>query len=239
MARDWRIFLSSVCFVLGFSLVFSVVGVLLQSVLSSASYEIQRWLGRIGGTVIILFGLHLLGLLDFGFLRQERRLRLTRHFGSRYITSFVFGAAFAVGWSPCVGAVLGAVLTLAATQPGIAFFLLLAYTIGLGLPFLLVGLFTNEARQLISRYAKWTRYLSYVFAPVLILLGILVFTSQLSRVANLSFASQLLLAMDAGLQLEGASIGVSFIAGLVSFLSPCVLPLIPAYLTYLASEVVQ
>jgi len=93
--------------------------------------------------------------------------------------------------------------------------------------------------QLISRYAKWTRYLSYVFAPVLILLGILVFTSQLSRVANLSFASQLLLAMDAGLQLEGASIGVSFIAGLVSFLSPCVLPLIPAYLTYLASEVVQ
>lgn len=238
MARDWHIFLSSVCFVLGFSLVFSLVGVLLQSVLSSASYEIQRWLGRVGGAVIILFGLHLLGLLDFGFLKQERRLRITRHFGSRYVTSFVFGAAFAVGWSPCVGAVLGAVLTLAATQPGIAFFLLLAYTLGLGLPFLLVGLFTNEARQLISRYAKWTRYLTYVFAPILILLGVLVFTSQLSRVANLSFVADLLLAMDAGFQLEGASIGISFIAGLVSFLSPCVLPLIPAYLTYLASEAV-
>src|SRR3989338_7094961 len=130
--RDWRVFYCSVFFVLGFSLVFSIVGVLLQSALANISYELQKWLSRIGGAVIILFGLFLLGLLKIPFLEQEHKFHVKRKFGSAYLTSFVFGAAFAVGWTPCVGAVLGAVLTLAVTQPGTAFWLLIAYTLGLG-----------------------------------------------------------------------------------------------------------
>ncbi|MBR9707322.1 MAG: cytochrome C biogenesis protein, partial [Candidatus Diapherotrites archaeon] len=189
--RDWNIFLNSVFFVLGFSLVFSLVGVLLQSVLSNVSYMVQEWLGRVGGVIIILFGLYLLGLINPKFLQKERKLRVKKKFKSRYLTSFVFGAAFAVGWTPCVGAVLGAVLTLAATQPTSAFFLMLAYSLGLGLPFLVVGLFTNEAKTFINKAGKWLEYLNKAFGVILIIIGILVFTSNLNLIANLEIASDI------------------------------------------------
>lgn len=80
--------MSSVCFVLGFSLVFSLVGVLLQTVLSSVSYTAQQWFGRIGGVVIILFGLYLADIISPEFLRRERKLRVTQRFRSHYATSF-------------------------------------------------------------------------------------------------------------------------------------------------------
>ena len=240
-ARQYHIFLSSVFFVLGFSVIFSIVGVLLQSVLSSSSYDIQIWLGRIGGIVIITFGIYLLGLIDIDFLSKPHKLEVKRKYGSRYLTSFIFGAAFAVGWTPCVGAVLGAVLTLAATQPSLAFFLLFSYSLGLGIPFLLVGLFTNQAVGLIQRSSNVIHYLNYVFGAILIGLGVLVFTSQLSRVANLALASEILIAVSpTGVGVEGSlTLGIAFFAGLVSFLSPCVLPLVPAYLSYLAASVVE
>ena len=235
--RDWNIFINAVFFVLGFSVIFSLVGVLLQSVLASVSYTTQKWLGRVGGIIIILFGLYLLGLIRLSFLDRDHKITVKRKFSSAYLTSFIFGAAFAVGWTPCVGAVLGAILTLAVTQPSMAFFLLLAYSLGLGIPFLLVGLFTNQAQKLISKAGKWLNYLKYFFGIVLILLGILVFTSQLSRVANLEFVSNFLISIDMSIGGFGNSLnfGIAFIAGIVSFLSPCVLPLIPAFLTYLAS----
>jgi len=239
--KQWSIFVNSVFFVLGFSVIFSLVGVLLQSVLSSVSVTVQAWLGRIGGVVIILFGIYLLGLLRVGFLEREHKLKVKRKFRSSYVTSFVFGAAFAVGWTPCVGAILGAVLTLAITQPTGAFFLLLAYSLGLGIPFLLVGLFTTQAQGFINKAGKWLKYFNKIFGVVLIALGILVFTNQLSRVANFAFASDIFLKVDASGFGAGMSLnlGIAFIAGIVSFLSPCVLPLIPAFLSYLASTVTK
>ncbi|MEK6808896.1 MAG: cytochrome c biogenesis protein CcdA, partial [Nanoarchaeota archaeon] len=137
-----EIFLNSVFFVLGFSIVFSLLGVLLQSVLSKVAYSVQNFLGYIGGSIIILFGFYLLGLLKIPFLEKEYKIHVKRKFRYSYITSFVFGSAFAVGWTPCVGAVLGTILTLAITSPSNAFVLLLVYSLGLGIPFLLVGLFT-------------------------------------------------------------------------------------------------
>ena len=237
----WNVFLSSVFFVLGFSIVFSLVGVLLQSVLQNVSYSVQTWLGRIGGVVIILFGLYLLGLIHPSFLEKEHKLRVKRKFSSAYVTSFVFGAAFAVGWTPCVGAVLGAVLTLAVTQTASAFFLMMAYSLGLGIPFLIVGLFTNQAQSLISRYSNAIKYVDYAFGAILIMIGVLVFTNQLSRIANLQFASNILIALSpASIGIESSlSMGIAFLAGIVSFLSPCVLPLIPAFLSYLAATVVK
>jgi len=239
--RDWSIFINSVFFVLGFSIVFSIVGVLLQSVFLAVSFQVQTWLGRIGGVVIILFGIYLLGLFKPKFLQREYKIRVKTKFKSTYLTSFVFGAAFAVGWTPCVGAILGAILTLAVTQPTSAFFLMFSYSLGLGIPFLLVGLFTNRAQNFILKAGKWLKYVNYVFGAILIALGVLVFTNQLGRIANWAFASDLLIWINVGSLSAGASLNIfiAFLAGIASFLSPCVLPLIPAFLAYLGTTVTR
>lgn len=240
MPRQWSIFINSVFFVLGFSTIFSLLGVLLQSVLRDVSFTVQQWLGYAGGTVIILFGIYLLGLIKVPFLEQEHKLKLKRRFRYSYPTSFVFGAAFAVGWTPCIGAVLGAILTLAVVNPVNAFGLLLAYSIGLGIPFLLAGLFTQQASGLIQRAQPKLKYVNYVFGTFLIVLGILVFTNNLARVANFPFLTNWLLALDSGTSLGGSlNYGIAFVAGLGSFLSPCVMPLIPGFLTYLASTSIK
>ena len=188
-----KMFLNSVFFVLGFSLVFALLGVLLNTVLKTSSYAVQTWLGRVGGLIIILFGLYLLGFIKLKFLEKEHKLKVTKKFSITYITSFVFGAAFAVGWTPCVGAVLGTVLALAVTSPGLSFWLLMAYSLGLGLPFLLVGLFSSQAVKLISKSERFLKYFNFVVGILLLILGILVFTSNLNLVANLELLNTFLL----------------------------------------------
>ncbi|HLC71873.1 MAG TPA: cytochrome c biogenesis protein CcdA [Candidatus Nanoarchaeia archaeon] len=237
----WKIFLCSVFFVLGFAVIFSLVGVLLQTVLVQSSVSVQRWLGRVGGVIIILFGLYLVGLLHISFLERKHAFKVSQ-FHSAYLTSFLFGAAFAVGWTPCVTAALGAILALAASSPSSAFILLLSYTLGLGVPFLLVGLFTNGAQKFIAKAGNWIKYLQYIFGAFLIMLGILVFTNQLSKIANLESVASFLITLNVGTSagstiasLSVLNIIIAFAAGLISFLSPCILPLIPAFLSYLAS----
>lgn len=237
--KRWTIFLNSVFFVLGFSVIFSIVGVLLQSVLSDVSFTVQIWLGYVGGVVIIFFGIYLLGLIKIPFLEQEHKLKVKKKFKYQYMTSFVFGSAFAVGWTPCVGAILGAILTLAVSNPGSAFPLLLSYSIGLGIPFLIVGLFTDRAQNVINKIGPKLKYVNYVFGSVLIILGILVFTNQLARFASVPFLTDLLIRVSGESATLGGTLGlgISFVAGLASFLSPCILPLIPAFLAYLGTTV--
>lgn len=245
---NWSTFKSSVFFVLGFSLVFSILGVLLQTVLTNAGYAVQNWLARIGGAVIIFFGLNLMGLVKPKFLELEHKLSVKKRFNSSYVTSFIFGAAFAVGWSPCVSAALGAILALSATSPSSAFILLMAYTLGLGLPFLLLGIFASQANELIKQSVKWFKWFKYIhifFGIILVIIGILIFVSQLNRIANFEFVASLLSSSSisvAGIDIMSLSLInliIAFVAGLVSFLSPCVLPLLPGFLTYLASTSIK
>ncbi len=187
-----KMFVNSVFFVLGFGSVFALLGVLFNTLLSTVSFTVQEWLSRIGGVIIILFGLYLVGLLKLPFLEREHKFSVKK-FSISYVTSFVFGAAFAVGWTPCVGAILGSVFALAISQPGQSFFLLLTYSIGLGIPFLLVGLFATQALALINRSQKFLKYFNIVVGILIILLGILVFTQTLGFVANFGFVNALLL----------------------------------------------
>ncbi len=186
------IFVTSIFFVLGFSAVFSAVGVLLNSALEAVAYDAQLWMSRIGGVIIIFFGLYLMGLLKIKFLQGEHRLRITHKFKSKKLSAFVFGSAFAVGWSPCVGAVLGGILALAATQPGIAFSLLLSYSIGFGIPFLIVGAFTSQAANIINKYAHILKYINIFFGLLLIVLGVLIFNQTLSQYASFEILNNLL-----------------------------------------------
>lgn len=180
----FAIFLSSVFFVLGFSTVFALIGVLLNTALSAYAIEFQVWISRIGGAFIILFGLFLTGLIAPAFLEREYKLKPTFHLASRHLSAFLFGAAFAAGWTPCVGPVLGSILVLATVSPSSSFALLLTYSFGLGLPFLLVGAFASQATGLIKRYRSALRWVNVVFGFLLIGIGILVFTENLGILAN-------------------------------------------------------
>ena len=154
-----RIFLNSLAYVLGFTIVFSILGVLLNGILGSATYDVRIWLSRIGGIIIIAFGLYMLGLLKLEWLQGEHKFHFA-NIGNSYILSFLFGASFAVGWSPCVGAILGAILTLAATSPGSSFALLFSYSLGLGIPFLLAGAFVAQAQHFIKKAQPLMKYFS-------------------------------------------------------------------------------
>ncbi len=192
-AGRWTLFKHSLLFVLGFGVVFSLIGVLLNSVLSNIAYDVQLWLGRVAGAVIILFGFYLLGFIKPAFLLREHKLKVHR-FKSRELTSFVFGAAFAVGWTPCVGAVLGTIFALAASQPGQSFVLLSGYSLGLGIPFLIAGLFANSFVAWMQRHSTFLKYYNIVVGLLVLALGVLVFTGKLSLIAaKFSFLNGLLL----------------------------------------------
>ena len=113
-----NIFLNTVYFVLGFSLVFAVLGVILNSVLVTLGVGFQHTLTSVGGIVIIAFGAYLILSTKLRRLNFEKRLTKLPRFKTSYITSFVFGAAFAGCWTPCVGPILGSIFALAATSPG-------------------------------------------------------------------------------------------------------------------------
>jgi len=191
-AHRRTVFANSVAFVAGFASVFALLGVLLNTLLEAVAFDAQIWLARIGGGIIIFFGLFLMGIIRIPFLERELKVQVKARFSSRLLTSFVFGAAFAAGWTPCVGAVLGGILGLAASAPGIAFILLLSYALGLGLPFLAVGIFTAGAQQIIARIRPYLRYVNIVFGAILIVLGALAFTRSLGRYANLEYIMMLI-----------------------------------------------
>jgi cytochrome c-type biogenesis protein len=187
-----NIFLNTVYFVLGFSLVFAVLGVILNSVLVTVGIGFQSALQSIGGVVIILFGAYLILSTKLRRLNFEKKMTKLPRFKTSYITSFVFGAAFAAGWTPCVGPILGSTFTLAATAPGAAYNSLLAYSLGLGIPFLITGAFFSQATGLIRRMVKYLKYFNPIMGAVLIILGILVFTNQLALLGNFPLANQVI-----------------------------------------------
>jgi cytochrome c-type biogenesis protein len=187
-----NIFLNTVYFVLGFSLVFAVLGVILNSVLVNLGTDFQGTLTTIGGIVIIAFGSYLILSTKLRSLNFEKRMTHLPKFKTSYITSFVFGAAFAAGWTPCVGPILGSIFTLAATSPGAAYNSLLAFSLGLGIPFLITGAFFSQATGIIRRMVKYLKYFNPAMGILLIILGILVFTNQLAVLGNFPLANEII-----------------------------------------------
>lgn len=180
---------ASIFFVLGFTTVFAILGVILHSALVQAGPELQSILAKVGGAIVVFFGLYLMGLVKLSFLERPHIFSVYKKFSSRSLTSFVFGAAFAAGWTPCVGAALGAILGLAVLAPAKTFFLLVAYALGLGVPFLIIGAFAGEIEKYLAKSFSWIQYANILFGGVLVWLGALAFTQNLSicREVFLSF----------------------------------------------------
>jgi cytochrome c-type biogenesis protein len=188
-----KVFLTALLFVTGFSIVFGILGVLLNSFLESASTSILHYLSIFAGTLIIFFGAHLTGIISIPRLDREHKLGIEDRLGSGYLSSLVLGAAFAVGWTPCVGPILGSVFALASASPGSAFFLLLAYSLGLGMPFLLIGAFPARFREYILQRMETVSRVRTAFGYVMILMGVLIATQNLSLLADFAILNEVLL----------------------------------------------
>ncbi len=186
------IILNSVFFVLGFSVIFSTLGVIINSAFSTSTGELVEGLNQIGGIIIAGFGIFLLLSMKISKLNMEKKFFPKRSKAS-YPMSFVFGLAFAVGWTPCVGPILGTILTLAATTPSVAFNLLLVYSLGLGMPFILIGVFYSRANKIIHSMSKHLKHYNVILGGFIVILGILVFTNQLAYIANFPLLNELLL----------------------------------------------
>jgi cytochrome c-type biogenesis protein len=192
VASRLNILLNTVFFVAGFTIVFSVLGVILNSVLSSSAGKLLADFNHIGGIIIIAFGVFMLLSSKISKLNFEKKIIPTR-VKSSYPLSFVFGLAFATGWTPCIGPILGSILTLAATTPGHAFVLLLSYSLGLGIPFILMGVFFSRFTRFIKSMSKHLKYYSIIMGAFIVLLGVLVYTNQLSAIASFPLLNNVLL----------------------------------------------
>ncbi|GAP14746.1 cytochrome c biogenesis protein [Longilinea arvoryzae] len=178
-------FTHGIAFVLGFSLIFVLLGVT-ASVLGRFLYDIRFWLAKIGGVVIILFGLHMTGILRIPFLEYDLRPQTRIDVRRSYFSSALMGIFFSAGWSPCVGPVLGAILTLAlnggSVSDGVK--LLSAYSAGLAIPFLLAALGIGWVTTVLKRYRKAMHYVEIVMGVILILVGVMLILGTFEQLAR-------------------------------------------------------
>jgi len=184
----WTTFAHGLAFVLGFSLVFVLLGAA-ASLAGAFLYDFRTWLARIGGLVVVLFGLHTMGVIHIPFLDYDTRRQVAPDQRYGYLSSVLMGVFFSAGWAPCVGPVLGAVLTLALSSAalGQGVLMLTAYSIGLAIPFLLAALGVGRVAELMRRHANAVRYASFVTGALMVVVGVMLLTGTLERLARFGF----------------------------------------------------
>lgn len=177
-----KIFLNGVLYVIGFSLVFIILGSLFG--LGGATLVKYRiWLSRIGGIFVIFFGLFMMGILKLPFLNVEKHVGSVKALKpGNPISSLIFGATFAFGWTPCVGPILGSILTLAASLAtiGQGAFLLAIFSLGLAVPFLIIAASISSASVYLAKVSKYLNAISFVGGIFLVFLGALLLTNSLA-----------------------------------------------------------
>ena len=233
--RRWRVFIHALLFVLGFSLVFTVGWGGAVTVLGQLFGQYKYALGRIGGLIVILFGLATLDIIRIPWFYADTRAQYTGQRGT-YAGSALMGIFFAAGWSPCIGATLGAILTLGFSQQtvGQAMWLTSGYSLGLGIPFLLMGLGLERASGWVRQMRRYQRAFQIASGVFILVIGFMLLTNTMTRISI--WALQNGLYIDFSTYTAAPTYLTAMLAGLLSFLSPCVLPLVPAYLGYLSGH---
>jgi cytochrome c-type biogenesis protein len=179
----------SLTFILGFSLVFISLGALAG--LASSSFQVHLreglvWVQRIGGVLIFLFGVHMSGLFHFGVLLGEKRVHIHTK-PSGFFGTLLVGIAFAAGWTPCIGPILGGILAMVAGTSGGAgrgILLLACYSIGLGIPFLISGLLFHGFLSFFNRFRKHIRIMEIVTGALLMAVGIMLFFGMFGKLSG-------------------------------------------------------
>lgn len=175
-----KIFWNGAAFIIGFSLIFIAFGTL-AGFAGQALVPYRIWLGRIGGILVILFGLFMLGAFRLPFLQAEKRIKVPSWLTlGKPGSSLLIGGAFAFGWTPCVGPILGSILLLAGTTATAlqGALLLAVFSLGLAIPFLLIAAAFSSAAKYIDKISQYLKWVSIIGGIFLILLGILLLTDS-------------------------------------------------------------
>ena len=240
LSRRFNTFLHALAFVSGFSVIFILGWGGAATLFGQLFAQYKTIIGQIGGVIVIIFGLVTLGILRIPWLNYDTRPEWnpTRRYGMA--SSGLMGVFFAAGWTPCIGTTLGAILTLGFSQQtsGQAMLLSSGYALGLGLPFLVIGFGMDRAIGLIRRMQRYQHVIQVSSGLLLILIGLLLVSGRMNLIAI--WALQHGYYFD--LPLGGAAAPnylIAILAGLISFLLPCVLPLVPAYVGYLSGQAVK
>ncbi len=233
------VLLHAFLFVLGFSIVFIIGWGGAVTALGQLFGTYKYILGRVGGIIVILFGLATLGIVRIPWFYADTRIQHEGRTGT-FANSALMGLLFAAGWSPCIGATLGAILTMGLSEStvGQAMWLASGYSLGLGIPFLILALGLERATGLIRKLRRYQRVFQIISGLFIIAIGVLLAANLMSRIAIWAFQHNFYI--DAGLRYSAAPTYLTAIlGGLLSFLSPCVLPLVPAYLGYLSGHTLR
>jgi cytochrome c-type biogenesis protein len=176
-----QVLIHGIAFVAGFSIVFITLGAT-ASVIGRFLYAYREWIMRIGGVVIVFFGLQISGWLQIPFLGFEIRKHAEPDPRLGYISSFLMGVFFSAGWTPCIGPTLGIVLTIAGTESSMnkGILLLALYSLGLGLPFIITALAMDRVGVWMRRMTKLTRYATLGAGIFLTAVGLLLILGQLN-----------------------------------------------------------
>jgi cytochrome c-type biogenesis protein len=175
-----QVFTHAVLFVTGFTLVFIVVFGLPATLLGAALNQYSTIIAQVGGVILILFGLHTIGVFTIPFLNMTRQISIDPGMTPGYLRSGLIGVAFAAGWTPCIGPLLGAVMTMSFTEPTTGAFFTFIYAMGLALPFLLTALLLTRATHFLHRMNRHAHIVQRVSGIFLILVGLLLVSGQLS-----------------------------------------------------------
>jgi len=180
------ILLNSVMFILGFSSVFVIILGSSAQLFGSIFMEYQDVVRKIGGLVIILLGIHIIGIINFRILQRDKRLHFFKDKPAGFLGAFLVGIGFAAGWTPCIGPILSAIFAVAATSenPWSGTTLFVAYSAGLAIPFLLTSLGINTFLHHFNRLKKHMRVVSIVTGLFLIVTGVLIFSNSLGIIAG-------------------------------------------------------
>jgi len=234
-----KIFLHALLFVTGFSLVFIVGWGGSVTLVGQLFGTYKRVIAQIGGVIVIMFGLATLDVIRIPWFYADTRAQYTGQRGT-YGGSALMGIFFAAGWSPCIGATLGAILTMGLSQQtvGQAMWLASGYSLGLGIPFLAMALGLERATGWIKRVSRYRRAIQIASGTFIIVIGILLLTNTMSLISIWAFKNGYFIEAFATYAAAPTYL-TAIIAGLLSFVSPCVLPLVPAYLGYLSGHTIQ
>ncbi|MBI5641851.1 MAG: sulfite exporter TauE/SafE family protein [Deltaproteobacteria bacterium] len=187
-ARVKRIVIkNSLMFILGFSTVFIVILGSSAQLLGSVFMQYQDAIRQLGGIVIVLLGVHITGVVNFGFLQKDKRLDFfSRSRPTGLLGSFLVGIGFAAGWTPCIGPILSAIFAVAATSESAwsGMILFVAYSAGLAIPFFLTSIGINTFLKHFSRLKKHMRVISIVTGIFLIITGVLIFSNSLGIIGG-------------------------------------------------------